>query len=64
MAGPDQEDLGTLRLARSQSEIHEGTSIEGEPLRLDWQAPESFDTRSSWVRDAVREAAKRLPHGR
>jgi hypothetical protein len=60
VAGPDREDLGTFRVALSQSEIRDGTSIEGEPIALDWEAPDTFETRGSWVRAAVDEAAKRL----
>jgi hypothetical protein len=54
------EDLGTFRIALSQSEMREGVSIEGESLALDWEAPNTFETRKTWVRQAVEEAKKRL----
>ncbi|HEX7841450.1 MAG TPA: hypothetical protein VF469_28450, partial [Kofleriaceae bacterium] len=60
VVGPDHEDLGVLRIAASRSEIREGVPIEGEPVQLDWQAPDTFDTRTSWVRAALTEAVKRL----
>ncbi len=58
--GPESEDLGTFRIALSRSEIHEGTSIEGEPIALDWEAPHTFETRKTWVKQAVSEAKARL----
>ena len=60
VVGPGSEDLGTFRIALSQSEMREGVSIEGEPLALDWEAPNTFETRKTWVRQAVEEAKKRL----
>ncbi len=59
VAGPEGEDLGTFRLAISHSELR-GTNIEGEPLRLDWEAPRTFEGRDTWGRDAVAEARRRL----
>ena len=44
VVGPHQEDLGTLRIALSHGEL-EGTKIEGEPIRLDWTAPDVRDSR-------------------
>jgi hypothetical protein len=60
VSGPDSQDLGTFRVAISQSEFREGVSIEGEPLHLDWEAPSTFETRASWVKRAVDEARARL----
>jgi hypothetical protein len=60
VTGPESEDLGTLRVALSESELVEGKSIEGEPLALDWEAPTTFETRESWVRSATAEAVKRM----
>jgi hypothetical protein len=60
VAGPASEDLGRFRVAVSQSEMREGVSIEGEPLRLDWEAKETFASRETWVREAVEEAKRRL----
>jgi hypothetical protein len=60
VAGPASEDLGRFRLALSQSEMREGVSIEGEPLALDWEAPSTFEARTTWVRRAVEEAKKRF----
>src|SRR5262249_45742209 len=60
VVGPDREPLGTLRVALTRSELRDGASIEGAPLQLDWEAPDGFETRTSWVRAAVAEAVKRL----
>jgi len=60
VVGPDREPLGTLRVALSRSELRDGAPIEGEPFSLDWEAPDSFETRTSWVHAAVTEAVKRL----
>lgn len=38
----------------------DGVPIVGEPVRLDREAPETFETRTSWVHAAVAEAVKRL----
>ena len=54
------EGLGTFRIAVSHNELRAGVPIEGEPIALDWEAPHTFDTRDSWVRDALVEAVKRL----
>ena len=62
--GPDSEDLGTLRVALSESELKDGVTIEGEPLALDWEAPDTFETRKTWVNDAVAHAFTRLQAGR
>lgn len=34
--------------------------LEGHPIALDWEAHETFETRTSWVDDAVIQATKRL----
>jgi hypothetical protein len=60
VSGPEAEDLGALRVAASESELQGGATVEGEPLTLDWEAHETFDTRRTWVRDAVEEAKRRL----
>jgi hypothetical protein len=60
VAGQRGEDLGRFTVAVSHSEYREGASIEGEPLRLDWEAGDDFDHRASWVTDAVAEARRRL----
>lgn len=44
VVGPDREPLGALRVALSRSELRDGVSIEGEPVHLDWEAPDSFET--------------------
>jgi hypothetical protein len=61
VSGPESEDLGTMRVALSESELKNGVTIEGEPLALDWEAPDTFETRKTWVREAVEQAQKRLP---
>jgi hypothetical protein len=58
--GPDSEDLGTMLVALSESQLKNGVSIEGEPLPLDWEAPDTFETRKTWVRGAVEQAKKLL----
>jgi hypothetical protein len=58
--GPESEDLGTLRVALSESELKDGVTIEGEPIALEWEAPETFETRKTWVRDAIEQARKLL----
>jgi len=66
VGGPESEDLGTLRVALSESELKDGVTIEGEPLTLDWEAPDMFETRKTWVKDAIAKADalmhKRSPH--
>ena len=58
--GPEHEDLGMLRFALSQSEFDPGKTVEGEPLVLDWQAPDELATRKTWVATAVEHATQRL----
>ena len=60
VSGPESEDLGTLRVALSESELNSGVTVEGEPLTLDWDAPDTFETRKTWIREAVEQAKKRL----
>jgi hypothetical protein len=60
VAGPGGEDLGRFTVAVSHSEYREGSSIEGEPLRLDWEASDDFDHRATWVTDALAQARRLL----
>lgn len=63
--GPDSEDLGTLRIALSESELKDGVTLEGEPLTLAWEAPDTFETRKTWVKDAIEHASTEVrTHGR
>jgi hypothetical protein len=34
--------------------------LEGRPIALDWEAPETFETHTSWIDDAIDRAAKLL----
>jgi hypothetical protein len=60
VASVSGDDLGTLRIAVSSTEFSPGEAVEGEPLALDAESPVGFDSRDTWVRDAVREARRRL----
>jgi hypothetical protein len=64
VVGPDHEPLGASRVALSRSALRDGVPIEGEPLQLDWEAPDRFETRTSWVHAAVAEAVSRLARRR
>ncbi len=39
------------------------STVKGEPLALDWGANDTFETRKTWVKDALEEARKRLEAG-
>lgn len=58
--GPDKRDLGRFRIALSSEGFAGKPPLEGRPIRLDWEAPEAFETRTSWLDDAVAEATRRL----
>jgi hypothetical protein len=58
--GPDQRDMGRFSIALSSEGFAGKPPLEGRPIRLDWEAPEAFETRDSWLDDAVREATRRL----
>ncbi len=60
LIGPDGRDLGRFRIALSwEGYPRTGRSLEGAPVRLDWEAPRTFATRKTWVDLAVAEAAHR-----
>jgi hypothetical protein len=58
-AGLPSEDLGTFTVAMSASYVR-GKPLEGEPIALDWTAPDTFETRASWVSASAREAIRLL----
>ncbi len=58
--GPDGRSLGLFRIALSSEAFPGHPTLEGSPIRLDWQAPETFATRDTWLDAAVAEAATRL----
>lgn len=60
MRGPDGRVLGLFRLALSREGFKGKPPLEGAPIRLDWQAPETFATRDSWLDASVAEVDKRL----
>lgn len=60
MRGPDGRVLGLFRLALSHEGFKGKPPLEGAPIRLDWQAPETFATRESWLDASVAEVDKRL----
>jgi hypothetical protein len=39
-------------------------SLEGKPIALDWEAPDTFEARESWVDASVTEAARLLQTAR
>jgi hypothetical protein len=60
MRGPDGRSLGQFRVALSFEGFPGKPPLEGAPIRLDWQAPETFATRTSWLDASVSEVGARL----
>jgi hypothetical protein len=60
VVAPDQRDMGRFTLALSWEAFAVRPPLEGEPLDLDWEAPETFETRTSWIDDAVAHATALL----
>jgi hypothetical protein len=61
LKGPHDEGLGELELALSASYAPGSASpLEGEPFALDWAAPHTFETRSTWTKLAVDELRRRM----
>jgi hypothetical protein len=61
LKGPNNESLGEFKVALSASYLPGSAApIEGEPLALDWEAPHTFETRSSWTKLAVDDLRRRL----
>ncbi len=61
LKGPNNEALGEFKIAISASYVPRSDSpIEGEPFALDWTAPHTFDTRSTWMKLAVDDLRRRL----
>lgn len=59
--GPDGRDLGLFRLALSWEAFPRSrTPLEGSAVKLDVTLPSTFESRHTWVRDAVAEARRRL----
>lgn len=63
MRGPNGRSLGLFRIALSHEGFPGKPPLEGTPIQLDWQAPETFATRSSWLDASVVEVASRLAVG-
>jgi hypothetical protein len=61
IVGPDGRDLGLFRVALSwEGYPRTGRSLEGAEVHLDWEAPSTFETRRTWVAQAVDEARRRV----
>lgn len=60
MRGPDGRSLGLFRVALSHEGFPGKPPLEGAPIRLDWQAPETFATRESWLDASIAEVTTRL----
>lgn len=60
VVAPDGRDLGRFTIALSWEGFAGKPPLEGAPIALDWEAPETFETRKSWLDDAVNEATRRL----
>lgn len=60
MRGPDGRSLGLFRIALSHEGFPGKPPLEGAPIRLDWQAPETFVTRDTWLDASVAEIISRL----
>jgi hypothetical protein len=60
VTGPDHADLGTFRVALSWDAFAGKPPLEGQTIALDWEAPEAFATRDTWVADAVAHAERLL----
>lgn len=55
-----RRDLGRFSIALSWEGFAGKPPLEGAPISLDWEAPETFETRKTWLDDAVTEATRRL----
>lgn len=57
---PDHRDMGRFSIALSWQGFAGRPSLEGRPIELGWEAPETFEARTSWLDDAVVQATKLL----
>lgn len=64
LVGPDNRDMGRFTIALSWEGFEGKGSLEGRPIALDWEAPEAFETRETWVDDAIQRARKLLAEKR
>ncbi len=63
LVGPDNRDLGRFSIALSSEAFAGHAALEGQPIHLDWTAPEAppvEEGHDAWVDDAVAEAERRL----
>jgi hypothetical protein len=60
VVGPGGRDLGLFRVALSSEGFVGAPALEGRPIRLDWEAPESWETRETWVDGAIKHADELL----
>jgi hypothetical protein len=63
LVGPDNRDLGRFSIALSTEGFAGHAPLEGQPIHLDWTAPEAppvAEGHAGWVDDAVTEAERRL----
>ncbi len=63
MRSPDGRSLGLFRVALSHEAFAGKPPLEGAPIRLDWQARETFATRDTWLDASVAEVSSRLAVG-
>ena len=60
VVAPDNRDMGRLRIALSWEAFTDQPTLEGRPLKLDWEAPDTFETRDTWVDAAIEHAGTLL----
>lgn len=60
VTAPDRRDMGKFSVALSWEGFVGQPALEGRPIALDWEAPESFETRKTCIDEAVAEATRRL----
>jgi hypothetical protein len=60
VAGPDNRDLGLFRIGLSWEGFAGKEALEGHAIPLDWEAPETFEGRESWVAESVVNAERLL----